>query len=429
MNIIVIVLHVLIIAVVLWRLSLREDKRLKVYYFAAALLKIACGIALGVIYYYYYQAGDTIVYFEDARLITTLAKENIGAYAEFLWYGKLPDDNVQLSMAEGRAVLFIKFVSVVSLLTGDNYWLTTAYFSLVSFLTAWFLVKKIMHYLPLLAPAALFAFAFFPSVVFWSAGLIKESLAMAALFYLSALFVEFWFSGKLKVVNIISAGAACWILWGLKYYFLGIFIPVVFTSIFYRIFLNNLLRSKKVVVQVAVWLGMFLLPLLVVTFLHPNFYIERVLEVIVYNHDAYEVLSALEDKISFDNLKPNIASFVSNAPLALFSGLFRPLIIEAGNVFQYAASIENLALLILTLIALKNFRKVWQREHAIVLFSILIYVSLLCILITLSTPNYGTLSRYRVGYLPYFVFLVSINNPLIFHITLWNRLARKYEAG
>ncbi len=75
------------------------------------------------------------------------------------------------------------------------------YFSAISFFSSWFLVQKINRLFEGVQPAAILGFLFFPSVVFWSAGVIKESLAMAALFFLSLIFLKVWKREKLHWIE------------------------------------------------------------------------------------------------------------------------------------------------------------------------------------------------------------------------------------
>ena len=69
---------------------------------------------------------------------------------------------------------------------------------------------------------------------------------------------------------------------------------------------------------------------------------------------------------------------------------------------------ENAALLVATLMALPAMRYIARSPHRLLLVSLIVYTGMLCVFITLSTPNFGTLCRYRVGYMPFFVFLVLI---------------------
>jgi hypothetical protein len=100
----------------------------------------------------------------------------------------------------------------------------------------------------------------------------------------------------------------------------------------------------------------------------------------------------------------------------LFSGLFRPFIAEARTALQLLIALENLVLMVLTAGALTQVKRLASSKHRLLLLAILIYTILMCIFLALSTPNFGTLSRYRVGFLPYFVFLLTIENPLIYKL-------------
>jgi hypothetical protein len=47
------------------------------------------------------------------------------------------------------------------------------------------------------------------------------------------------------------------------------------------------------------------------------------------------------------------------------------------------------------------------------LCSVVLYVVALCVFLALSTPNFGTLSRYRISFLPLLFLLITIENPLV----------------
>jgi hypothetical protein len=53
--------------------------------------------------------------------------------------------------------------------------------------------------------AAALAFLFFPSVVFWSSGLVKETLALAGIFWMSTIFLRFLKGEKISVFSLSSA--------------------------------------------------------------------------------------------------------------------------------------------------------------------------------------------------------------------------------
>jgi hypothetical protein len=91
--------------------------------------------------------------------------------------------------------------------------------------------------------------------------------------------------------------------------------------------------------------------------------------------------------------------------------LFRPFPWEAGNIFQIMVSIENMIMLVFFFMALVQLKRMNTSPWRLLIFSLIVYVVLACVFITLSTPNFGTLSRYRAGYIPFFALLILIDNP------------------
>jgi hypothetical protein len=135
------------------------------------------------------------------------------------------------------------------------------------------------------------------------------------------------------------------------------------------------------------------------------------------SNEAVRAYSDVEDVIHYQDLAPTMGSVVRNLPQALFSGLFRKLPWESRNVLQLISSIENLLLLMLTLAALRNITSLPVTRDRLLLFTVLTYCLVLCAFLALSTPNYGTLSRYRIGFLPFFVLLILLENPVLRWLT------------
>jgi hypothetical protein len=131
------------------------------------------------------------------------------------------------------------------------------------------------------------------------------------------------------------------------------------------------------------------------------------------SNQEFQAISHAEDLIHYQDLQPTILSLARSSPLALVSGIFRPFITEAHGLLQWLGALENLILLFLFLFALPGVKKIGTNKNRLLLFSVIAYISILCIFLALSTPNFGTLSRYRVGFLPFLVYVLTIQNALI----------------
>jgi hypothetical protein len=401
------------IAFISYLVWLNDRSQLKPIYWPALLFKLFSGIVLGLLYTFYYNVGDTFNYFNDGVRLADLGRQDAGSYISFLWSG---DESFpvwsDLIYKQPRAMFLSKVTSLFCILTADNYWFIALYFSAVSFFSAWLLGKKIQILWPDSRFAVAIAFFFFPSVVFWSSGVIKESLAMAALFCLCFIFLRLWANEKVTLFEWLITILAGWMLWSLKYYYLAVFLPVAATVLMARWSFSRM-KPEGIMIKIVLWCLIFVGPLLLISVLHPNFYPERFLEVVVSSYREFLAISSAQDVIHYDTMEPTPSGIVKNIPLAIFSGLYRPFFTEARTVLQFLSAAENFLLLTLTATALIRIKKVVKGKHRLLTFSLMIFIIVLCIFLALSAPNFGTLSRYRVGFLPFFVFLLIAGNPLV----------------
>ena len=411
MPFLVILLHIILISGLAWRFRRRQSAALKKLYWPALGFKLACGVCLGWLYTYYYSVADTFIYFEDASRVASLARQDVTAYLEFLFLNR-GADSVELTFQVPRAVFLTRLTSVFCLLTGDNYWVIGFYFSFISFMASWYLVQTIIRNIPGVGLAAATAFLFFPSLIFWTSGLLKEALSIAALFFITASFLKICFREKISLWEAVVVLLSFVILWNLKYYYVAVLVPVIFTTLCYRFLVPGRLEISRSV-RAFLWAAIFVLPLTLITFLHPNFNADRILDVIITNHHAYQRFSDHDDVVHFHDLRATPVSMLVNAPWALFSGLFRPLFWEASTLVQFVAGVENTVLLLLFLASLLRFKKIFSSPHQLLVLGLVVYVAMLCVLITFSAPNFGTLSRYRVGYLPFFILITLCDNPSV----------------
>lgn len=404
-------IHFLVLFAVAFQIY-RKQTILRKAFWPALTIKLLCGVCVGLLYTYYYPGSDTFVYFGDASKLASLARTEFPEYLEALLYGG--DPGLGLTLTEPRSLFFTRIASVFSLLAAGNYWVIAVYFSFISFLGSWFLAKKIATNLPASGAVAAAAFLFLPSAVFWTSGFLKESLAIASLLYLSGIFVATWFDNKIAWGHVVLGLFALWVLWNLKYFYAGIFVATLCTTLLYRLIWQSRIRSAAL--EVIVWVLLLIVLLVPVTFLHPNFHVDRLLTVIIANNAAYVELSDTGDYVRFQNLAPTLPAILLNSPWAFFSGLFRPLFWEASSGVQLLAGIENALLFILGVGSLLKSRVYVKSPHRLLILTVIVYVILLSVLITLSAPNFGTLSRYRTGYITFFTFLVLCNNPLFKYV-------------
>ncbi|MGC4022733.1 MAG: hypothetical protein QM734_12690 [Cyclobacteriaceae bacterium] len=377
-------------------------------YWSSFFCHLIGGLAVGLVYKYYYPNHDTWVYFENAVRVANIGATNLSDYITILFdFSEI--QNPIIESEDFRSVIFIKILSVFCLMGGNSYWICTAYFSLLAFISSWFLFKIVIDVFPDSQNASALAFLFFPSIVFWSSGVLKEALALPALYFSIGIFLMFFYGQRPEKAIWILLVFSCAFLWILKYYWAAVFFITTISAIITKKGSERLNGIKGNLT--LTFFSCFFLIGIAASYLHPNFYLERFLEVIVSNHNEFVSISDDENLIHYINLKPTIISVLANSPWAVLSGVFRPIIGEGRGLFGLIASIENLFVLFLFIGSLLRLKDA-KLKPSLLFWAAISYCVVLSVFLALSTPNLGTLSRYRVGFSPVLIFVLAYQNPL-----------------
>jgi hypothetical protein len=398
--------------------ALEKDKPLIKLFLPAALFKIFAGISLGIVYQYYYGGGDTFNFFYDSTAISSLLMVEPLLYLKGVFLNKFPTAVAEALIYHDhpRALLMSKLISPFNIITWNNYFSISAYLSLFSFIGMWKLANRLSIYFPSTKKAAAMAYLFFPSVVFWSSGVMKESIIMGIIGFLGSAFLKIYYGNprpKWYKTGLYLAGIILLLL--MKYYYAAILLPIVLTALTtQRISERNAFLSARFSNQVVLWLMIFSALGLFATHFHPNLGVGAFLEAIVKNHEIIVSASNSQSLIYFNNIEPTFYSIFINIPTALLAGLFRPLFWDWGSIFQILTGIENVVVVVLFSFAIAGAKKFYILEDSekILIFSVVVYILIMAILMAFASPNFGSLMRYKVGFLPFFIYLILISKPL-----------------
>jgi len=388
-----------------WHYKFAVLDSFKKYYFPVLIIKMSAGIGVGLIYLFYYKGGDTWTYFNQAILFKQVAFSSWVNFKGLFLFGNYELVPEFAFFNQPRAVFMVKLVAIVNLITNDNYWLTSAFFSFFSFLGIWRFATWAYQFFNL-NKIALFALVLWPSFLFWSSGVLKESVAAGLIFWI---IVEFFnlFENKKSIIRVLGFILALYVLFLIKYYFAVVLIVTLIVFGIMKLIHVAHWKKRK---QLLVWSLILLIGLVIGGFLHPNLELNNIVSVIIINHDAFVGLSNTNNLIHFYPASSEWVWLLINTPKALLAGLFLPLTFTSQNLFYSIASIENWVLMVLVLRGVWNTKmKDIQSEFLLILVSIT-YIGLLAIFLSLSTPNLGTLARYKVAYIPAFLVIIFILN-------------------
>jgi hypothetical protein len=399
-----------------WAYRATRHQPMRMYWWPGLLVKLLAGWGVGALYKYHYGTGDLLAAYEQSRSLAKLLLANpaefwrfpqTGPYTYLHYLGHFRDLNP-------RVIFFAKFGAVVNLLAGGNFWVAGAYYSALSFAGLWLAANALARQLGRGTRALALGFLGFPSVIFWSAGLLKESLLWTFLGALLAGFLHFyrrppqqsWLSNLLAISGLAMGTAGLWLL---KYYYLAAALPALAGAwvVNWAGQRWRLGPGTQVGLFAALVVGLGGLA----TQLHPNLYPSRVLASLLTNHQLMANETDVDNLVFYPHFTPDLAGLLASLPQAWWTGLAAPLPWQwHGNPLKLAAGLENLAVL-LAFLGVKWPKNRPQTGAFPLFLAAVTYIAGLAALLALATPSLGTLLRYKVGYLPLVVSLIALHHP------------------
>ena len=308
----------------------------------------------------------------------------------------------------------LKILALLNFASLGNGWLNALYCSLFCFGGCWLLARNWQRALPATPPGALaLALLLWPSVVWWTAGITKEALLLGSETALVALVLPALYGplpagwlrrlGKLLLVTLLA-----WVSFRMRYFFAAPLLGGLLALAAGRWAARRGWLGSGWRPQVGVLLAVLALEAgAAVAWGGRHFELSYFSEEINKNYQSELRQSQGQPHLEYANWDPSPASLLRHAPQAALQTLGRPWLGESARLRYLAAGFENallLALLGWALVATIQGGRAGRVPVPLVLF-LLLYCLLLAAFIGLSTPNLGTLHRYRAALLPWLLLL------------------------
>lgn len=394
------------------------------YFIPALSAKFVGAISLGLIYQFYYGGGDTIAAYHNggaqiwkaflespliAFQLLTAGKEYEGAtffYASnIISYGDLP------------TYFIVRLVGLFSLFTVNSYYANALLFATISFSGSWALFHAFHKLYPHLTRKTAIIVLFIPSVVFWGSGILKDTITFAAVGWLFYAFSNIFLLKKTSTLNIIILIVSGALILHIKIYIALCLFPSLI--ILYFIQKSKSIRNKVIRVLIA---PMLLVLAGVLSFQAVNYLgsINRLYSIDQFAHrvqvnaewlrfvsnqqgGAYYSLGDTDD---FTN-----AGLARNFIPAVMVTLFRPYLWEVKNPVMLLSALESLSVLFFCIYiiyksGLNNLIK--KTTGNPIVFSFFVFSILFSFAIGVSTYNFGTLVRYKIPMIPFFLMALLI---------------------
>ena len=435
MKIAIFIISTLILIVIIYFFTKKNGEGINPIWWSIAFgLKVLAGILLVYIYLDYYSdrgSADMFKYYDDGRAIWESTRGNNKDFVKIISgiynqdeYALLKDKYLLNTNHWDRADfvpfryenrLIIRINAALMPLTGGNFGLHLLFFIFIAFIGQYFLFKSIATFIP--KKISFLIIFLFPSLLLWTSGILKEAIII--------FIIGLWFYGlkmlidKKYALSVILLLISTLIASTVKVYIIiGLYLSIL-PLIIYKI-----IKKYKVW---QVYLCVFLIYILSIPLLKYLFGLD-LLTIIVNKLELTTNLAISENAGSMINplkLDPTLFSFIINAPLAIINTFFRPFINDINSLIIIPSFIENLILILLTIIAI-IFRKkeITQKEQNILLF-FLSFVIIETLLIGYTTPILGATVRYRI--FPMLFFLLSLIIVNDFEKIKYKLKIKKYE--
>lgn len=398
------------------------------YYFRGLLYKLFACLGFVGIYVYYYKGGDTLAYHQGAVAMRNLfyAKPDLYfdlvfgpiSWEKYINYFTNETCRPPSWMVRTEANFsVIRIASFFQLFLPNAFLATSLLFSRIMYSAIFRLYSLFCYYFPGREGLLSIPFLFFPSLAFWTSGIMKDTIAMTGICWFVVLFHELFILRKrVSLYALLGIAGSIFAVYMVKPYLVLALIPGM--VVWYNF--QRILSIKSAFVKVI------LFPLLLSSMggglvyfyvsnsdLFGDYGANSILEeAAVVQQDLIREESYGSNSFNIGTFEPTIAGVLSKTPEAIVAGLFRPFLWEAGgSPTMLLSGLENLLVLILFFFALFKTRIIGLFKNTLsnpLLILGLIFTLLLAFSTGLTAANFGALVRYKMPLIPFFISILVL---------------------
>jgi hypothetical protein len=383
------------------------------YFFPALTVKIIGALAIGFIYQFYYKGGDTYNYHtHGSRLIWKAIMDTPNGFnlifggdlqGLYPYYSKIAFFN------DPASYFIVRLAAIGDLITFSSYSATAVLFAVMSFAGMWLFFKAFYELFPHLHKWIAVAAFFIPSVFFWGSGLLKDTVTLAGVGVITYTLKRMLIDHEFRISSILLFIITAYIIFSVKKYILLCFLPAAILWVY----LSNLSRVRSLVLR-----GL-LVPFILLIIAASGYWavqrlgadderyalskIPQTVRITAYDIGFYTGRGA-GSAYTLGELDGTFSGMIMKAPQAINVALFRPYLWEIRNPLMVLAALESFSLLLFTLyVIIRQRYALFKMLYDPNIVFCLVFCITFAFAVGLSTYNFGTLSRYRIPLLPFYV--------------------------
>ena len=396
------------------------DKKIKRYFITALIFRLIGAMSGVLIVDYYYQGGDMLQYYRGAMQVKEAILTNPYKINEILWLDSSEYSSEISTIINhfhyknpGNA-LIMKWGGVIALFTLSR--LPIAFIiTIYSFLGCWLIFLTFYKRYPHIHKNIAIATLFLPSVFFWGTGLMKDTVTLAAVGFIVYYFFKIFTARRKKIIfSSLVILVNCYIAYTVKSYIILCLMPALAAWLFltyHAKIRNRKLRILALPIFVAFAISSALLILLFISSSTEKFKSTNILDYAENLNHAFSENTNSNSSYSLGLIDFTPIGLMKVFPKAINVTLFRPYLWEARSPLLIPAAFESIFFLLLTMIILFKlgvFRILQICKKNPDVFFCLLFSIFFAIAVGITTGNFGSLMRYKIPCLPFYLLALFI---------------------
>lgn len=422
-------LFVIIMLMAFFYSKKNHDKKIRRYFLLGLGFKMFGALILGLIMEFYFGGGDTTYFFRGSQSITRnffpefrrtiLLLLNDSDYLIKNGYRYNYFTDVYALLSRDSSLAIMKIGGVLGLFSFNTYLGTSIFFALFGFIGTWKIYRVFLDLYPSLYRPLAYVTLFIPTVLIWGSGFLKDPIAMGFLGLLFFNAYRFWFKKQKRIKSVVLMLVSISFLMTIKVYIFLAFMPAF---IFWMLmdFRNDIKNPtfKALLLPILLFLfvivGGFAFNKITSLESFQDYSLEAAAESVSKMSDHYQKIEGKSNAFgqggtsafSLGAFDASPMGLIKKMPVAIFATIFRPYPWEARKALNIPTALESFSFLMILLIILIR-RKVFLFFKDLVQIPpvtfCIVFTLIFAFVVGISTPNFGTMVRYRIPCLPFFL--------------------------
>jgi len=398
----------------MFRIRKKNPKNLLIqkYFLKGFTFKIICALFYACLIYFYYGLGDSINYFKDVLSFRQLLANDTETFQVLFTDFHYPRDVYGFIGAGNEGGWIVeKLALLLSYLSFSRFLVTTMLFATIAYSGMFKMLEVFVELMPEWHKRLAFIVLFFPSVSIYGSGILKDTLCIASMGWLmyasNQVFVKKHFTFK----NIFILVICFVIIYVVKIYIIAAFIvPYILYLLLRLVKRIHSVFIRRVVLPILVGLmALAYIPLAEkIDDSLGRYAMEKLFSTVKEQQTSYLNAEDAESGSTFDigPMEPTLSDFIKKMPAGITAALFRPFVWESRKFIMLFSALESLIILLFTLYVfwkagiITFIKQLFENPFVFLCIS---YSLIFASLVGVTTLNFGTLARYRIPIIPFYL--------------------------